>query len=88
MSALFISMFTLGLVTSVHCVSMCGPMVVTYAVKGEEDGPWFRKIVPNVAYQIAKITSYVLVGLVLGAIGGAFDLDGVRPTSWWPPARS
>ena len=79
MSALFLSMFTLGLVTSVHCVSMCGPMVVTYAVKGEEDGPWFRKIVPNVAYQIAKITSYVFVGLLLGAIGGAFNLDGVRP---------
>ena len=79
MSALFVSMFTLGLVTSVHCVSMCGPMVVTYAVKGEEDGPWFRKLVPNLAYQIAKLTSYVLVGLALGAIGGAFNLDGVRP---------
>lgn len=79
MSALFVSMFTLGLVTSVHCISMCGPMVVTYAVKGEEDGPWFRKVVPNVAYQVAKIASYVLVGLALGAIGGAFNLDGLRP---------
>ncbi len=72
-------MFTLGLVTSIHCVSMCGPMVVTYAVKGEEDGPWHRKLIPNVAYQGAKITSYVLVGLVLGAIGSAFNIDGLRP---------
>ncbi len=79
MNALFISMFTLGLVTSVHCISMCGPMVVTYAVKGEEDGPWFRKAIPNVAYQLAKLTSYVLVGLALGAIGGAFNLNGIRP---------
>lgn len=79
MSSLFISMFALGLATSVHCIGMCGPMVVTYAVKGEEDGPWHRKVVPNLAYQIAKIVSYVLVGLALGAIGSAFNLNGIRP---------
>ena len=54
-------------------------MVVTYAVKGEEDGPWHKKLVPNLAYQGAKITSYVIVGLVLGAIGSAFNLNGIRP---------
>ena len=79
MFALFVSMLALGLVTSLHCVSMCGPMVVTYAVKGEEGGPWHRKLIPNLAYQGAKITSYVIVGLALGAIGSAFNLDGVRP---------
>ncbi len=79
MSALFLSMFALGLATSLHCIGMCGPMVVTYAVKGEEDGPWHKKLVPNLAYQGAKITSYVIVGLVLGAIGAAFNLNGIRP---------
>lgn len=79
MTALFVSMFALGLATSVHCISMCGPMVVTYAVKGEDDEHWSSKIVPNLAYQVAKITSYVLVGLLLGAIGSAFNLNGVRP---------
>jgi sulfite exporter TauE/SafE len=54
-------------------------MVVTYAVKGEEDGPWHKKLVPNLAYQGAKITSYVIVGLALGAIGSAFNLNGIRP---------
>ena len=69
MTALFVSMFALGLATSVHCISMCGPMVVTYAVKGEDDDRWTRKIAPNLAYQAAKITSYVLTGLILGAVG-------------------
>lgn len=78
-ASLFLSMFALGLATSLHCIGMCGPMVVTYAVKGEEDGPWHKKLVPNLAYQAAKITSYVLVGLALGAIGSAFNLNGVRP---------
>lgn len=79
MLAIFVSMLTLGLVTSIHCVSMCGPMVVSYAVKGEEGGPWFRKLIPNLAYQGAKIVSYVIVGLALGAIGSAFNIDGARP---------
>lgn len=74
-----LSMFVLGLGTSLHCVSMCGPLVLTYAVKGEEDGPWYRKITPNVAYQGAKVVSYMLVGLLLGAVGSFFDLDAVRP---------
>ena len=72
-------MFALGLATSLHCIGMCGPMVVTYAVKGEEDGPWHKKLIPNLAYQGAKITSYMIVGLALGAIGSAFDLNGIRP---------
>ena len=76
---LFLPMLTLGLVTSLHCVSMCGPMVLTYALKGTEDGTVAQRIVPNLAYQAAKIASYMLVGLVLGAIGSAFNLDAIRP---------
>jgi len=72
-------MFVLGLGTSLHCVSMCGPLVLTYAVKGEEDGPWYRKMVPNVAYQGAKIFSYMMVGLLLGAVGAYLNLDAARP---------
>lgn len=79
MSAFMLSMFVLGLGTSLHCVSMCGPLVLTYAIKGEEDGPWYKKLTPNVAYQGAKLLSYMLVGLLLGAIGGFFNLDAARP---------
>ncbi len=74
-----ISMFVLGLGTSLHCVSMCGPLVLTYAVKCEEQGPWFRKITPNVVYQGAKVVSYMTVGLALGALGSLLDFDAIRP---------
>lgn len=79
MTALFLSMLALGLVTSLHCVSMCGPMVVSYALKGTEDGSLAQRIVPNIAYQLAKIVSYVIVGVALGALGSAFNIDGFRP---------
>lgn len=76
---LLLPMLALGLVTSLHCVSMCGPMVVGYALKGTEDKSLAHKLIPNLAYQAAKITSYILVGLLLGTIGSAFNLDAVRP---------
>lgn len=74
-----IGMLLLGLGTSLHCVSMCGPLVLTYAVKGTEDGPWYHKITPNAAYQGAKVVSYMLVGLLLGAVGSFFNIDALRP---------
>lgn len=79
MSTFIIYMFTLGLATSLHCVSMCGPLVLTYAVKGEEGGPWYRKLNPNLAYQGAKVVSYMTVGLLLGAVGSFLNLDALRP---------
>jgi sulfite exporter TauE/SafE len=72
-------MFVLGLATSLHCIGMCGPMIVTYAVKSSRDDSLLASVVPNVAYQAARTLSYVLVGAVLGVVGSAFDLTGIRP---------
>lgn len=75
----FVPMFLTGLLTSVHCVAMCGTLVVTYSVGSGGPGHGLReRLAPHAAYQAAKILSYVLVGLTLGAIGAAFDLRGVR----------
>ena len=76
---LFVSMFAIGLATSVHCVSMCGPMVVTYAVKTDGHSRWTSRVGANVAYQVAKLFSYLIVGLALGAVGTALNLNGIRP---------
>ncbi len=75
---LFVPMFVVGLVTSIHCVAMCGSLVLTYAIKDDAEGTLVQRSLPHFAYQGAKIVSYVLVGLALGAIGAAFDLGGVR----------
>ena len=79
MLVLFTTMFALGLATSTHCVGMCGPMVVTYAVKGDDDGSWRSKLVPNLVYQFTKLLSYVTVGVILGAIGSTLNLKGIAP---------
>jgi len=79
---LFLAMIGVGLVTSIHCVFMCGGLVLTYAVKGAEDGPWYRRLMPHLVYQSAKIFSYATVALILGGIvallGRAFDITPFR----------
>lgn len=72
---LFIPMLVSGLLTSAHCVMMCGNMVLSYAVKGSEDGPLARRMTPHFAYHGAKIVSYALVGLLLGSIGEFISRD-------------
>jgi Cu+-exporting ATPase len=76
--SLFLPMVGLGLVTSLHCIAMCGPLVMTYAVRSAEGESLGRRALPHAAYQVARIASYVAVGLALGAIGSAIDLTGVR----------
>jgi sulfite exporter TauE/SafE len=79
---LFLSLFAVGLVTSIHCVFMCGGLVLTYAVKGTEEGPWYRRLVPHLAYQGSKVLSYGTVALILGGIvallGRAVDITPFR----------
>ena len=75
---LFIPMIGVGLVTSIHCVAMCGTMVCSYAIKGSTATSWWGRVVPHLAYHAPKILSYVAVGLILGSIGAAFDIGPVR----------
>jgi sulfite exporter TauE/SafE len=81
----FWSYLLLGLATSLHCVAMCGSLVLCFAVKdAPEGGPLAPRLVPHLAYQAAKIASYAAVALVLGGIaaaaGGALDISSFR--SW------
>ncbi len=57
--------FVAGLVTSLHCVGMCGPLACWLApTKAGEDATVIFAV-----YQGARLASYLLLGIVLGAIG-------------------
>jgi sulfite exporter TauE/SafE/plastocyanin domain-containing protein len=76
---LFLPMLGVGLLTGFHCVTMCGSMVFSYSVQNSAPkGSWFSRLTPQFAYQGSKLLSYVTVGLLLGAIGAAFNLGGIR----------
>lgn len=72
---LFIPMLVTGLLTSFHCVMMCGNMVLSYAIKDANEGPLLRRLTPHFAYHGAKILSYTIVGLLLGSLGSFISAE-------------
>lgn len=71
----FFPMLVSGLLASFHCVMMCGNMVLSYAVKDNDEGPMIRRMMPHFAYHGAKLVSYTTVGLLLGSIGTFISQD-------------
>ena len=59
-----VSMFMAGLATSAHCVAMCGALALSQSLGSLADlrRPLF--------YNVGRVVSYTLVGLLLGAVGG------------------
>jgi sulfite exporter TauE/SafE len=69
-------MVGLGLVGSVHCLGMCGPLVTTYADRLDDGGPLsLREIRQQALFNVGRAGSYALLGGLAGAAGGlVFDL--------------
>lgn len=57
-----ITVFIGGLVGSLHCMSMCGPIVLNFAKKKS----WLA------CYQFGRMLSYTLLGSLFGAFGNQF----------------
>ena len=56
-----------------HCIGMCGPLTVAFALSQEDNNPnsingWRFHLLLNVG----RIISYSLVGAALGGLGSAF----------------
>lgn len=61
--------FVAGMVTSVHCAVMCGPLGCALLGTRTATPGELRKAA--VSYHSARLVSYSIVGALLGAIGGA-----------------
>jgi sulfite exporter TauE/SafE len=61
--------FLAGLVTSVHCVGMCGPLSCSWAVSAAPGSALFFR--DTGLYHAGRLLSYGLVGALAGALGVA-----------------
>lgn len=68
------SAFVAGLVTSLHCAGMCGPMACAWAVGKPGGGSTFLR--DTALYHGARIASYVVIGTVAGTFG-------IMPMKWF-----
>ena len=73
--------FALGLVGSLHCVQMCGPLVVSAGLP-IADRPRGRQALAHLGYHLGRIATYALLGAAAGAAGSAVtvlgSLGGIR----------
>lgn len=73
-------MFGLGLISSLHCVQMCGPIVLSYSVALETLTGGRKQFAPllgnHLAYNAGRILTYSALGAVFGLAGHAMGLLG------------
>ncbi len=76
-------MFMLGLVSSLHCVQMCGPIVLSYSVAVSEltrrhsGRSAVSSLLRNhLAYNAGRILTYAALGALAGIAGGTLGLLG------------
>ena len=64
-------MFGFGVVSSIHCVQMCGPIVLSYSLPLAGQPRLWRA---HVWYNLGRMATYTLLGALAGAAGGAIGL--------------
>lgn len=66
-------LFVTGLLTSVHCVAMCGGINLSQSIVSVR----MKTFLPPLLYNLGRVASYTFIGLVLGSAG--FFLGGSSP---------
>ena len=69
------SAFIFGLISSFHCIGMCGPIAMMLPVDRNNEA---KKITQIITYHIGKLTAYGILGLVFGLLGRSFYLAGMQ----------
>ncbi len=65
----------LGLVSSLHCVGMCGPIAMMLPVDRQNKT---RKTLQIILYHLGRLLSYGFLGLIFGLIGRSLYLAGIQ----------
>jgi len=65
----------LGLMSSFHCIGMCGPIAMMLPVDRDNE---VKKVLQILVYHIGRITAYASLGLLFGFLGKGFFLAGIQ----------
>ena len=68
-------LFIVGIITSLHCVSMCGGINISLSMKNENEGT-LQALKPTLLYNIGRVASYTAIGGIVGALGSILSFNG------------
>lgn len=72
---MLLSALLFGLISSFHCIGMCGPIAMMLPV--DRNNP-AKKVIQIITYHLGRLTAYGSIGLIFGLIGKGFFLAGIQ----------
>lgn len=67
--------FFFGLISSLHCIGMCGPIAMMLPV--ERNNP-SKKVTQIMTYHLGRLTAYGTIGFIFGMVGKGFFMAGIQ----------
>ena len=75
MSPEILSAFLIGLVGSLHCIGMCGPIAIALPVPHSTNLTFLSG---RILYNLGRVFSYAILGLIFGLLGRRIALAGAQ----------
>jgi sulfite exporter TauE/SafE len=75
MQELYIAALLTGLVGSLHCIGMCGPIAIALPI-GKKS--WGRRAFGSFTYNIGRTITYALLGGIFGLLGKGIEVAGLQ----------
>ena len=69
------SAFIFGLISSLHCIGMCGPIAMMLPV--ERNNP-SKKVTQIFTYPLGRLSAYGTIGFIFGLLGKGFFMAGIQ----------
>lgn len=65
--------FVVGLLTSIHCIAMCGGVALSQSIGIDQK---VNKFKPSVLYNVGRVISYTVIGGIVGGLGAVITPSG------------
>lgn len=75
MSPEILAAFFVGLVGSLHCIGMCGPIAIALPVPDSSNLSFFTG---RILYNLGRVVTYAFLGAILGIVGSKIALAGAQ----------
>lgn len=72
-NASYLVLFIVGVFTSLHCVGMCGGIMLSQSISTGNKSK-FEALKPAIFYNLGRVVSYTILGGIVGALGSVFSL--------------
>ena len=75
MSPEILAAFVVGLVGSLHCIGMCGPIAIALPVPTSSN---LSFLTGRILYNLGRVITYSFLGAILGLLGGRIAFTGAQ----------